>query len=510
MIRTTLRWLLLALVLAPLAWLAASWLRERTPELIDTWGHLRAHVLPNAAWQTFLLLLGVSFWVALLGGVSGWIQARFEYRGRKLVDVLLLAPLALPSYVVAFVFVGSRDSASVLSNLLGTRVPVVSGVAWAALVFGLCLYPYVYLLVRSSARNIGASLLESAQLFGTRHFFWTLILPLLRPAFVLGICLAAMETLADFGAASILGLDTLTTSVYKTWYSLFNLTAAAQLSSILVLAVLALIWIEAKARAKLRRGVQGELPRRAAGLHAGWIWLWYAPLIGLALIVPVLQLLSWAWQQRETFAASWQAIAPALVNSLIIASLAASLIASLGLMFVLSQTARARGRTFASQLFGLGYAVPGTVLAVAILLLLGELGSVGQYLLTGLSALLLAYLCRFARMACSPLDARLQQSSENLPEAARTLGLTPWRRFTLLYLPMLRTPFGLAWLLIFIEVLKELPATLVLRAVGWDTLAIRIYSYCSEGLWQQAALPALILVAAGTLTVAVVASAQRD
>ncbi len=298
MIRVGLRLLLLALVLTPLAWLAASWLSARTPELIDTWQHLRTYVLPNAVWQTVLLSFGVSFWVAMIGGVSGWIQARYDYRGRALIDVLLLAPLALPSYVVAFVFVGSRDSTSVLSQIVGNHVPAVQGVAWACLVFGLCLYPYVYLLVRSSARNIGASLLESAQLFGTRHFFWTLIVPLLRPAFVLGICLSVMETLADFGAASILGLDTLTTSVYKTWYSLFNLTAAAQLSSLLVLAVLLLIWMEAKARTKLRHGVQGSLPRlTASASEAALIWMWYVPLLFFALMLPLLQLLSWTWTE---------------------------------------------------------------------------------------------------------------------------------------------------------------------------------------------------------------------
>jgi iron(III) transport system permease protein len=502
--------LLAAPVLLPLIWLCLSWQYKG-----ELWPHLGRYVLPQAALQTGQMLLGVAFFSAVLGVGAALLQARFDYPGRKLLDVALLLPLALPSYVVAFIWVGCGSFGTPLyyawRALFGAdaQAPAARGVWGGIWVFSLCLYPYVFLIVRAACRGVPQSLIDAARLLklNPRQRLTRLYWPLLRPALVLGLCLVLMETLADFGAASLLGIETLTTSVYKAWYSLQSLQTAAQLASLGVVAVLLLLMLEHRSRARLRQSLPqgGALPR--VPLRGAYRWL--APcvlfgLVALSFILPVLQLLLWAGARWHTdMAASAADLEAALFASAKLAGLAAACVTVLGLSFALLERASPHDPGLARWAlpFGLGYAVPGTVLAVALLLTLSSLGAPGQWLLAGIGALLLAYVARFARMGASPATARLAQVSQNLPDAARTLGLKPWQRLRYLYLPLLGGSVVNALLLVFVEVLKELPATLVLRPLGWDTLAIKVYGYTSEGLWQQAATPALILVAAGVVAV---------
>jgi iron(III) transport system permease protein len=476
--------------LLPLIWLLLSWLKPG-----ESWPHLWAYVLPHALQDTVISLVGVSILTAVLGGALGWIQARYEFPLRKLLDVLLILPLAFPGFVIAYVWVGFGQSVGI--NVQG---------AWGGIfVYSFCLFPYVFVLVRNSAQSFSASLEDSAQLFGLSKLqkLRLVYLPLLSPALRLGVLLVIMETMADFGAANLLGMQTLTTSVYKTWFSLQDLSTATQLASLCALLMLGLLLIESLQKHK--RTDSDRAQRHKARRAISGVWRLIFPMLGFAValisvIFPLLQLGIWAGHSGGGAWAHWFG---ALQNSALLSALASTVIVLLGIAFALLERQSVRQHSLQrwAVLYGLGYGIPGTVLAVAVLLCLAALGGVGQYLIAGPIALILAYLARFARLGASPFAERLSSLSPNLSDAARINGLGAWARFRMLYLPVL-TPsaFG-AFVLVFVEILKELPASLVLRPIGWDTLAIRIYGYTSEGLWQQAATPSLVLVGMSALVI---------
>jgi len=510
---------LLALALPamlPLLWLSYAWL---SPDADSLWPHIQSVLLPLMVRETSLLLLGTALVAGVLGLSLGWLQARYEYPGRKIFDVLLLLPLSLPSYVTAFVWIGGSEYASDFGHFWrlyfgdDTMVPTVRGVWGGIWVFGLGLFPYVYALVRLSARQTPQSLIDSAFLLqlNTLARLRLLYLPQLWPALALGLSLVLMETLADYGAAALLGIETLTTGIYKTWLGLQSLTAAAQLASLAVAVVMLLLLLEQRARLKLSTASRGTLLRIALKPHqSALVWLLLLGVLALSFGLPTLQLIAWATHSATQIDRS--ELLHAAQNSTVLAALAAILVVSVGLIAALLQRKRTQEPPLAmwSIPLGIGYAVPGTVLAVAILLLLGSMGQFGRWLSVSIAALLLAYLARFARMGFSPLQNRLAQLAPSVPDAARGLGLGAIARFRVLYAPLLLPSLLTAATLVFVETLKELPATLVLRPLGWDTLAIKVYGYTSEGLWQQAALPALILVVVSLIPVLFLARAARD
>ena len=469
--------------------------------------------------ETSWLLLGTALVAGVLGLSLGWLQARYEYPGRRIFDVVLLLPLSLPSYVTAFVWIGGSEYSSDFGyfwrHYFGddAAVPSVRGVWGGIWVFGFGLFPYVYALVRLSARQTSQSLIDSALLLRLNSFarLRLLYIPQLWPALALGLSLVLMETLADYGAAALLGIETLTTGVYKTWLGLQSLTAAAQLASLAVAFVLLLLFLEQRARLKLSIASRGTLARiTLKPRQSALVWLLLLTILALSFGVPTLQLIVWATHSAAKIDS--QGLMQAALDSTILAALAAILVVSVGLIAALLQRKRTQEPALAlwSIPLGIGYAVPGTVLAVAILLLLGSMGQLGRWLSVSIAALLLAYWARFARMGFSPLQSRLQQLAPSVPDAARVLGLNATARFRTLYAPLLLPSALTAATLVFVETLKELPATLVLRPLGWDTLAIKVYGYTSEGLWQQAALPALILVAVSLVPVVLLARVGRD
>jgi iron(III) transport system permease protein len=477
--------LLLSLpVLVPILWLVLAWADEG-----QAWPHLRTYVLPDAIAQTCICLIGVALLTALLGGGLGWIQARYEFPFRKVLDTLLILPLALPGFVVAFVWVG-----------LGQKLSLnVQGPVWAILVYSSCLFPYVFVLARQSAASLNANLTDSLTLFGLNVWQRLTLLygPMLLPALRLGVLLALMETLADFGAANVLGLQTLTTSVYKTWFGLQDLRSATQLASLCALLMLGLLALEARA---LRKRTDSTTAGRAwVRKEANGAMRWILPLaslsvVGLSLILPVAQLAIWAWNAGSS---SWPYWFASLRNSLTLSLVGSVIVIAFGLCFALLERQQVRDVRLQkwTLYYGLGYGIAGTVLAVAMLLSASALGVLGKVLMASPLLLVLAYWARFARLGASPFIERLAQLSPNLSDAARIHGLGAWARFRTLYLPTLSPIAASALLLVFVEILKELPATLVLRPIGWDTLAVKIYGYASEGLWQLAAMPSLVLVA---------------
>ncbi|MCK9487821.1 MAG: iron ABC transporter permease [Xanthomonadales bacterium] len=499
-------------LLLALVGLAGAWL---TP-VEDVWPHLLEHVLPRATTNTLALMAIVGVGCTLIGTTCAWLNARCDYPGRRLFDWAMLLPLALPTYVVAFVAIGLFDYAGPIQSLWrewsGSRTALFTpyGLGWAAAMLTLCFYPYVYLTLRAvllrqsddhvaAARTLGLSPLRA---------FWRVRLPLLRPALMAGLGLALLETLAEFGAVSLFGVDTLTTAVYKTWFGLYSLPAAAQLASVGLLLALLLLGLEWRARSCQRqyggqrlRPVRHRLGAGLASLAIGGQSL----LLLVAFVLPIIQLLAWA----STGAGRGAADLSALWNTVKIGALAAVLLVAAGLLLVtMHRHARSLTARGLLALATMGYGIPGTVLAAGLLLGVLMLEStlagigLGRVVLTGsIAALLLALYVRFLRAATEPLAASLGQMKPSLFCAARTLGAGRWRRTRQLLLPLLRPGVFAASLLVAIEVMKEMPATLMMRPFGWDTLAVRIYAFTIEGMWHEAALPSLILVGTGLVAI---------
>ncbi|CAD5378061.1 Ferric iron ABC transporter, permease protein [Pseudomonas sp. OF001] len=509
-----------ALVLLPLSVLLLSW-GEVDGEI---WSHLWDTQMPRLLGNTLSLVLGVGVGVTLLGVSLAWLTALCEFPGRKWLDWALMLPFAIPAYVLAFVFVGLLDFAGPVQSLLrelfgsGLRLPRVRSTGGVILVLVLVFYPYVYLLARNAFLAQGKGLMEAARVLGLSPWqaFWRVALPVARPAIGAGLALALMETLADFGAVSVFNFDTFTTAIYKTWYGFYSLSGATQLASLLLLAVMVLLWGERRARGASRPG--NERARSAAlyhlrGARAFAASAWCGLVFACAFVVPVLQLLAWFWQ-RGRFDLDERYVG-LILHTLYLGALAAAITVALALLLAFARRlAPTRRMQALVGLANLGYALPGSVLAVSIMLafswldrhlvipLSGALGGAGKPLLLGsLAALLLAYLIRFMAVAYGPLEGSLARIRPSLPEASRSLGVGGVRLFGRVYLPLLVPGVLSAALLVFVDVLKEMPATLLMRPFGWDTLAVRVFEMTSEGEWARAALPALTLVLVGLLPV---------
>ncbi|MGX5221349.1 ABC transporter permease [Pseudomonas segetis] len=508
------------LVLLPLTVMLFSW-HEVDREI---WSHLWQTQMPRLIGNTVILVAGVSVGVTLLGVSLAWLTSLCEFPGRRWLDWALMLPFAIPAYVLAFVFVGLLDFSGPVQTLLrewfgaGVRFPSVRSTAGVISVLVLVFYPYVYLLARNAFLAQGKGLMEAARVLGHNPWqaFWRVALPMARPAIGAGLALAIMETLADFGAVSVFNFDTFTTAIYKTWYGFYSLSSATQLASLLLLVVMLVLYGERRARGAVRPA--NERPRGKAlyqlrGFKAlaasGWCLLVFA----CAFVIPMLQLLVWFWQRgRFDLDERYTAL---ILHTLYLGCLAAVLTVSVALLlaFARRMTPTRLMRSTVS-LANTGYALPGSMLAVAIMLAFSYLdnqlviplstllGGAGKPLLLGsLAALLLAYLIRFMAVAYGPLENSLARIRPSLPEASRSLGVGGVRLFFRVYLPLLLPGALSAALLVFVDVLKEMPATLLMRPFGWDTLAVRIFEMTSEGEWARAALPALTLVAVGLLPV---------
>lgn len=508
------------LVLLPLSVLMFSW-HEVDQQI---WAHLWQTQLPRLLGNTLVLVLGVGVGVTLLGVSLAWLTSLCEFPGRRWLDWALMLPFAIPAYVLAFVFVGLLDFAGPLQTLLrewfgsDVRFPRVRSTGGVIIVLVLVFYPYVYLLARNAFLAQGKGLMEAARVLGLSPWraFWRVALPMARPAIGAGLALAIMETLADFGAVSVFNFDTFTTAIYKTWYSFYSLTSATQLASLLLLAVMLVLYGERRARGAVRP--VNERPRGKALYHlkggqALAATAWCGLVFACGFVIPVLQLIVWFWQRgRFDLDERYSAL---ILHTLYLGAMAALITVSVALLLAFSRRlAPTRLMRSTVGVANLGYALPGSMLAVAIMLAFSYLdrelviplstwlGGAGKPILLGsLSALLLAYMIRFMAVAYGPLENSLARIRPSLPEASRSLGVGGVGLFFKVYLPLLVPGALSAALLVFVDVLKEMPATLLMRPFGWDTLSVRVFEMTSEGEWARAALPALTLVLVGLLPV---------
>jgi iron(III) transport system permease protein len=439
----------------------------------------------------------------------------YDFPGRRTLEWALVLPLAMPSYVLTFVLLGQYDASSFVQRGLrtvagdGATLPDLRTPAGTIVVLTLVLYPYVYLLARSAFVGQSRGLLEVARSLGhsQARAILRVALPLARPALAAGTALAVMEALADFGAVNLLGFRALTDAIYRVWYGAFDRQAALQLGTLLLGLVLLLVAVE---RASRRRGGVAQATGRGDEVARRRLRGWRAvpavaapwALLGVVVIGPVAQLVVWSVQAlgNGTFDASLLSDAR---NSVLLAFVAGVLSVSLAVVIVYGVRQRpTRARALGARVAAVGYAVPGSVAAAAVFLLLDRVDDPLGVVLTGsLGALLLAYVVRFTALALQTVEARMAAIPVALDAAARSLGASRARLLGEVHVPLLGPGVATAALLVFVEVLKELPATVLLRPFGIDTLAVAVWEATKESLYQTAAFPALCIVAVGLLPV---------
>jgi iron(III) transport system permease protein len=509
------------------------------PASADTLRHLAATVIPAAAIETVVLAIGVVAGVVVLGASTGWLTAGCDFSGRRIFEWALLLPLAMPAYIVAYAYTDALQFAGPLQTSLrewfGWRrgdywFPEIRSLAGGMFVFTVVLYPYVYLLARTAFMARTAAMLDAARSLGLTPWqtWWRVNMPLARPAIAAGALLALMETIADYGASVYFGLQTFTTAIYRAWFALGDRMAASQLAAVLLVLVLMLLARERHARGRARyfAPTASQRPAPRAPLRgwraAGAVATCTVPVV-LGFVLPVLLLLRLlipAWTGVD-----WARYGHWLLNTLGVASGGAVvvLVAVLALAYSARTATAGLPRTLVQvsvQLMSMGYALPGAVIAVGILVPLaafdngldGLLKSVVGWgpglLLTGsVFALLYGYLVRYFAVAYQSIEAGLTRITPAMDASARSLGSPPLDTFVRVHLPILAPSVWAAVLLVFVDAMKELPATLVLRPFNFDTLAVAAYQMASDERLADAALPALTIVAAGVIPVALLSRA---
>lgn len=515
-------------VAGPLLALPASFIGEG-----DAFGQIARTLLPEAVATSVALGLGVGAGTLLVGGGLALLISFWDFPGRRWLDWALVLPMAMPGYVLVFVVLGQYGLATPLqSNLFGDglRIPGIRSPLGAVAVLTGVLYPYVYILGRSAFLGQSRQSIESARSLGLSYgqAVRRVAMPLARPALAGGAALAVMEALADFGAVDLLGVQALTSAIYRVWYGAFDQAAALQLATVLVGLALMMVTVERllRGRARYHQALgagDAVQPRPLTGWRR-----WLAPLPGVALlatvfVVPVVQLVAWSVETVVDDRLGTDLWAAAR-NTLVLGGLAAviAVVTSTTIAYGL-RAGSSRVGAAASRLATLGYAVPGTVVAVAVYVPLvwfdrrttgfteDLLGGGRTLLFTGtILGLLVAYLVRFHALAFFAVDARMSRISSSLDDAARALGADRARVLAEVHLPLLRPGLLTAALLVLVEVMKELPATALLRPLGGDTLAISVWEATKDSRFDVAALPALLIVAVGLLPVIVLVHLLRS
>jgi iron(III) transport system permease protein len=499
-----------------------------TPHL-EVWHHLWQTQLPTLIGNTLALIVGVGMGVAVVGTALAWVVAMYRFPGRRVFEWLLILPLAVPAYVIGFVFLAIFDYAGPVQSwwrhVFGVHVwaPDVASYGGVVLVMTCVFYPYVYMLARAAFLEQSGTILEAAQALGARRcvVFWRVALPLARPSIAAGVILALMETLADFGTVAIFHYPTFTVAIYRVWFGLFDRTAATQLASLLLFFTLTLYLVEHAWRGRVRFYQTSKNPRPATPTQlTGWkAWGVCAALgavVGMAFFLPVAQLS--VWTLTTLGSSDYDSRYPQFMfNTLLVALLAALLTVGAAVIVAYGlRLSHSRVVAWCGRIASMGYALPGSVIAVGVLIPLAFVdralsawlqagwGIRSGLLLTGsLAGLIFAYLTRFLAVSTQTVEASLVKVTPSMDMAGRSLGAGPWRVLRRIHLPLIRGGLCTAAILVFVDVMKEMPATLLLRPFGYETLAVRVWQLTSEALWEAAALPALTIVAGGMLPVLV-------
>ncbi len=492
----------------------------------NVWSHLFSTVLAGAIWQTFLLMAGVGCLTLIVGTGTAWLVTMYRFPGRAIFDWLLLIPLAMPTYIIAFCYVELLDYSGTLQTILRDIFgwtsakdywfPQIRSQGGAIFVMSFVLYPYIYLNARATFIQQSICALEVARTLGRTQLgvFWSIALPMARPALAAGLALALMECLNDIGAVEYLGVNTLTVSVYTTWLERSNLGGASQIASTMLIFVIILFTWERKARKGQQyhstTGHHRQIPEEQLTGTSGWLasLACFLPiLLGFFAPVTVLMQSSIKFAEESLSGHYWQAAQNSLYLS------AGTAVSAVTIALVLAYARRVAPTAFIKPAFritGLGYAIPGTVLAIGILIPLAAFDnsldgfmrntfgiSTGLLLSGSTFALILAYTIRFLAVSNGAVESGLKRISINLDAASRALGETAFGTLKRVHLPILKPALGTAALLVFVDTMKELPATLLLRPFNFDTLATHVYNFASLEQFEESALAALTIVLFG-------------
>lgn len=493
----------------------------------DTWSHMAQTVLPEFIRNTIVMCIGVGLGVSSIGITAAWLTTMLDFPGRRFFEWALVLPLAVPAYVMAYVytdflqFVGPVQTG--LREAFGWRAgdywfPDVRSVGGAISMFMFVLYPYVYLLARTAFLERASGMLEAGRSLGLGPWrcFFQVSLPLARPALVAGTALALMETLADYGTVAYFGVQTFTTGIYRAWFSLGDRTAAAQLAAVLLGFVVLVLVLEHASRGRARFNNTSRQPGAPARIHlvGGRAWIatfaCFMPLF-FGFLLPGGLLLDMA------FAAGDAQFGPRFVtlarNSFVLASVTAVLAVAIAVLLAYAaRLARTTAPSAANRVVGLGYAVPGSVIAVGVLIPVTRLDNFiasgwenlfgvnpGLVLTGGIAALVYAYLTRFLAIALHTVDSSLGKITPSMDDAARSLGHGKFATLRRVHVPILRGSLLTAGLLVFVDVMKELPATLVMRPFNFDTLATQAHTLAADERLAEASTAALTIVAVGLI-----------
>jgi iron(III) transport system permease protein len=506
----------------------ALWWDEATRAVLR---EMASTVLGGYAATTVALCLGVGLAVAVVGAAAAVAVTLFDFPGRRHAEWMLLLPLAVPAYVVAYAYTDFLQYSGPLQESLrawfgwqGRVFPEIRNAWGAAWVFTFTLYPYVYLLTRAALAERAPQLLEAARLLGaplTRRL-GAVALPLARPAIAAGVALALMETLADYGVVSYFGVQTFTAGIFKAWLVMDNRAVAAQLALMLLGTVALLLWIEWRAQRRLRfvtqrgarmSGAEAQ-PTRLRGRWMALAWGVCGWPVLFGFVLPVLFMLRPLVQAWDVL--PWQAFAGWARNSVSLAAISAvaATAAALALAYAVRRLPHLAHRV-AARVLGLGYAIPGAVVVVGLLVPVGWIQTrwpdspVAGWLLTTALGVVWAYLVRFTAVALQSVQSGYSRIPPSWDDAATTLGAAGWGLWARVHWPLLRRSTVAALLLVFVDVMKELPATLVLRPFNMDTLAVVAHQMARDERLGEAALPALTLVAVGLIPVILLSRAMR-
>ena len=514
--------ILLAVVAPLVSLVAAAW--PGSPEL---WTHLVRYVLPAATVDTVVLLSGVGLVTVFLGTSLAWLVTAYDFPGRRLLDGCLLLPLAVPTYIVAYTYLDILHPVGPVQEtlrwLLGYdgprdfRLPDIRSMPGCIVVLGFVLYPYVYLPTRALFALQSASLLETGRTLGltSTQTFVRIALPLARPAIAVGLSLALMEALNDIGASEFMGIRTLTVSIYATWVTRSDLAGAAQISLGMLTVVLALVLMERWARRHQRYANDAQHPRPiipsrlSAPAGAAALLVGLTP-IAIGFGLPSAYLVDAAVARFDTTGVPSSMFAA--LQATVLFATAATLAAVIAGLVIAYSVRRLSGRTAAAVLTftSIGYATPGTVVAIAVLPIVTGMdrlldstaavlfgGATGLLLLGSGIGVLYAYFVRFLAVTVGGTESALAKLSRSLDDAAATLGAPPLERLWYVHLPLIRRAMAASAVLMFVDCMKELPATLLLRPIGVETLATMLYGEAARGTYENGAMAALLIVSVG-------------
>ena len=495
------------------------------------WGHLVDTVLATYVTNTLLLMGGVGSVAMVFGVSSAWVISRYDFAGRDMLEWMLLLPAAIPAYIIAYCYTDFFEYAGPVQSALRAAFgwqsprdyffPEIRSVGGAVLVMASVLYPYIYMVTRIAFRLTPASLFEIA-LVHNKSQFWHVGLPLARPAIVAGLALVMMEVVSDFGTVEYFAVQTITLGIFNVWLGMNNLVAAAQISSVGFLFILGLLGLELYARSRQQyvstsraQNSLAPLPTSTGGACVCWA-LCLIPL-SFGFFIPLGVLLRFVL--RGDVMADFLAIQPVVVNTMLVAIAAAFFIMLIASVIVLTAAFRAGPKLRKLALMSsTGYAFPGTILAIGVLVYAGYIdhllrlisgGWISSFLIASMGLLMLAYLVRFQAVGYGAMLSGVRRLPENLMSASRVLGHGYGASLRQIILPLLKSSFLAGLMLVFVDIMKELPMTILLRPFDFETLATHTYQFAKDEMLEQAALPALMIVVTGLIPVILMSAMLR-